>query len=117
MTSSRNWNYTIAHAEIQVGKVAQEIGNIGKVRVCARRGCFFAIAYWLDFNPEKNWGDSAISMLTNLQEDFTIPKEIRDAAQRLTKQVDQNFETGISEDPLDDGELIIEYFLDRDHFK
>ena len=117
MTSLRDMVYTIAYAELKVGEEAKETGNIGQARVCARRGCGFAIEHWLEQNPRKNWGASTISMLTKLQEDSTIPKEIRDAAERLTKRVDQNFETGIEEDPLKDGETIIEYFLDKKNFK
>lgn len=109
--------YTTAHAEIQVGEIARQNGNFGKARVCARRGCFFAISLWLEFNPKKDWGDSAMSMLTHLQADESIPKNIKDAAERLTKKVDQNFETGTDIDPLRDGETIIEYFLDKKNLK
>ena len=116
MTSSRDMIYTIAHAEIRAGQEAKENGNLGKARVCARRGCGFAIDYWLAYNPNKNWGASAMSVLAKLQEDHTIPKEIRNAAERLTKKVDPNFDTGIEEDPLKDGETIIEYFLDKKFF-
>jgi hypothetical protein len=117
MTSVRDLMYTTAHAEIQVGELAKQMGNFGKARVCARRGCFFAVSYWLEANPDKNWGDSAMSMLNQLQEDKSIPKNIREAAERLTKKVDQNFETVIEEDPLKDGETIIEYFLDTKNLK
>ena len=109
--------YINAHAELKAGQEAKKIGNIGKARVCARRGCGIAIEHWLEFHPNRNYGASAITMLTKLQEDHTIPKDIRDAAERLTKRVDQSFETGIEEDPLKDGETIIEYFLDQKNLK
>jgi hypothetical protein len=117
MTSSRDMVYTIAHSELKAGEEAKETGNIGQARVCARRGCGMAIDYWLTYHPNKNYGASAISMLTKLQEDHTIPKEIRNAAERLTKKVDLNFETGVEEDPLKDGKIIIEYFLDTNNLK
>jgi len=113
MTSGRDLTYATAYAEIKAGKIAKEIGNLGKARVHARRGCGIAIEYWLQLNSNKNWGSSAISMLTQLQKDHAIPVKIRDAAERLTKKVDQNFETGIEEYPLQDGEIIIEYFIDK----
>ena len=113
MTSGRDLTYATAYAEIKAGKIAKEIGNLGKARVPARRGCGIAIEYWLQLNSNKNWGSSAISMLTQLQKDHSIPKEIRNAAERLTKKVDQNFETGIEEDSLNDGAIIIDYFLDK----
>lgn len=117
MKPNRDLVYINAHVEIKAGQEAKKIGNIGKARVCARRGCGFAIDHWLKYHPEKNWGESAISWLTQLQQDQTIPVNIREAAERLTIKVDQNFETGIEEDPLEDGETIIEYFLDRNTLK
>lgn len=113
MKPIRDLVYIHAFAEIKNGSAAKKIGNIGKARVCARRGCGIAMEYWLLDYPEKNWEGSAISMLTHLQKDLTIPQNIREAAERLTKKVDQNFETGIDEDPIKDGETIIEYFLDK----
>ena len=76
-----------------------------------------AIEHWLEFHPNRNYGASAITMLSKLQEDHTIPKEIRDAAERLTKKVDNKFETGVEENPLKDGEMIIEYYLDPKNLK
>jgi hypothetical protein len=76
-----------------------------------------AIEHWLEFHPNRNYGASAITMLAKLQEDHTIPKDIRDAAERLTKKVDKSFEIGFEEDPLKDGEMIIEYFLNPKHLK
>lgn len=117
MSGVRDLVYSVAKAELKQGEHAKEIGNIGQTRVCVRRACGMAIEHWLEFHPNRNYGASAITMLTKLQEDSTIPKEIRDAAERLTKRVDQNFETGIEENPLKDGETIIEYFLDKKNFK
>ena len=115
MIPIRDLAHINAYAEIRAGQEAKKNGNIGKVRVCARRGCGIAIEYWLQNHPEKDWGESSISMLNQLQKDQSIPKNIRDAAERLTIKVNQNFETGIEEDPLKDGETIIEYFLDKNN--
>jgi hypothetical protein len=117
MKAIRDLAYINAHAEIRAGQEAKKIGNTGKARVCARRGCGIAIDHWLKYHPEKDWGESAISVLTQLQQDQTIPGEIREAAERLTKKVNQNFETGVEEDPTKDGEMIIEYFLNSEHLK
>ncbi len=115
MKSIRDLAHINALTEISAGQEAKKIGNIGKARVCARRGCGIAIEFWLQYHPEKDWGESAISMLSQIQKEFTIPQNIRDAAERLTKKVDLNFETGVEEDPLKDGETIIEYFLDKNN--
>jgi len=115
MIPIRDLAHIKAYSEINTGQEAKKIGNIGKARVCARRGCGIAIEYWLQYHPGKDWGESAISMLTQLGKDQTIPKNIRDAAEGLTKKVDRSFETGVNEDPLEDGETIIEYFLDKNN--
>ena len=117
MKPIRDLAYINAHAEIRTGQEAKNIGNTGKARVCARRGCGIAIEYWLQHHPEKNWGESAISMLTQLQNDQTIPNKICEAAERLTKKVDQSFETRVEEDPIKDWEMIIEYFLNYQQLK
>jgi hypothetical protein len=117
MKPNRDLAYINAHVEIKAGQEAKKIGNIGKARVCARRGCGIAIDHWLKYHPEKNWGESAISVLTQLQKDQTIPLNIREAAEKLTKKVNQNFKEEVEEDPLKDGETIIEYFLDRNTLK
>ena len=117
MKSIRHLDYINALNEIKACIEAKKNGNLGKARVCVRRGCGIAIEFWLQYHPEKDWGESAISMLSQLQKDLTIPQNIRDAAERLTKKVDLNFETGIEEDPLKDGETIIEYFLDKNNLK
>jgi len=117
MSGIRDLIYSLAMAELKIGEQAKENGNVGQARVCARRACGMAIEHWLEFHPNRNYGASAITMLAKLQEDHTIPKEIRSAAERLTKKVDNNFETGIEEDPLKDGEMIIEYYLNPVHLK
>lgn len=117
MSALRDLVYNVAKAELIQGEHAKEIGNIGQTRVCVRRACGMAIEHWLQFHPNRNYGASAITMLSKLQEDHTIPKKIRDAAERLTKKVDNNFEIGGEEDPLKDGEMIIEYYLDPKHLK
>ena len=117
MSGVRDLVYNVAKAELKHGEHAKEIGNLGQTRVCVRRACGMAIEHWLEFHPNRNYGASAITMLAKLQEDHTIPKEIRDAAERLTKKVDSKFETGIEEDPLKDGEMINEYYLNPVHLK
>lgn len=117
MSGIRDLIYSLAMAELKNGEQAKENGNVGQARVCARRACGMAIEHWLEFHPNKNYGANAMTMLTKLQEDHTMPKNIREAAERLIKKVDGNFETGIKENPLKDGEEIIEYLLDPNNLK
>ena len=68
MSGVRDLVYNVAKAELKHGEHAKEIGNIGQTRVCVRRACGMAIEHWLEFHPHKNWGASAITMLTKLQD-------------------------------------------------
>jgi hypothetical protein len=113
MVSGRDLYYTMAHNEIWSGKEAEKVGNKGKVRVCARRACFYAIDFWLEFYEHKKWGESAMSYLRNAAFDQELPQKIRDAASRLTERVNQYFEVSNDIDPLEDAEVIVEYFLDK----
>jgi len=113
MGSIRDLKYTTAHSEIWAGVDAEKIGNIGRVRVHARRGCWIAIDFWLEFHPEKDWGVSAISYLKAARDDEELPEEIRNAAARLTEKVNLDFSVSHNIDPLEDAEKIIEYFLDK----
>lgn len=110
MVSGRDFYYTTAHSELWAGKDAQKEGNTDKVIVCARSACFYAIDFWLEFHQERNWGDSATSYLRNSAIDEDLPQEIREAASRLTNEIS---EVSHYFDPLDDAELIVEYFLDK----
>lgn len=112
MTSGRDVFYTQAHSEIWAGKDAMKVGNLGKARVCARRACFWAINFWTEVHDDKDWGESALSMLKNARDCKELPLEIRNAAERLTEKVNRDFQVSHNVDPLEDAEIIIEYFLD-----
>jgi hypothetical protein len=81
------------------------------VRVCARRAAGSAIAFWLEANPRPGWGMDAMSRLRNLQEDETIPMEVRNAAIRLTARVTEQFTSPFTSDPIHDCTIIVDHFL------
>jgi len=111
MSRRRDLLYTISEAELRPGEDALEIGNVGKARVCARRACMFVISAWSEDYEEFDWGNNAMSFLEGVRDESLMPDEIREAANRLTVKVNQNFSTGFEENPIEDARLIITYFL------
>ena len=98
-------------AELNRGKQAQEEGNIGMARVCARRACGMSISFWLQDNPRNGYGESAMNQLRSIQADDTIPKEIKDAAERLTISAADQSDSKITSNPMEDAKIITTYFL------
>jgi HEPN domain-containing protein len=97
--------------EFATGRYARSIGNDGMVRVCARRAAGIAISYWLEQNPRQGRGLDAMSLLRNLQNDESMPRNIRDAAMRLTTRITGQFTSPFSTDPIDDSKIIINHLL------
>ncbi len=97
--------------EFATAEHAQGIGNHGMARVCARRAAGIAITFWLHTHPRPEWGLNAMNQLRSLQDDENIPQAIRDAAQHLTTKVTAQFASPSSTNPMEDGKIIVEYFL------
>lgn len=98
-------------AELSRAKQAVNEGNIGMARVCARRACGSAIAFWLQNNPRDSYGESAMNQLRSIHSDDTIPKEVKDAAERLTTHVANQSDSTFTSDPIADAEILTNYFL------
>lgn len=102
-----------AQSELEIGKQALTIGNIGKARVCARRACSFILSYWNEINKDYKWDNNSIRLLETVRDELNFPEYVRNAAHRLTAKVDINFSTGYDENPIADAKMIIEYFLNN----
>ena len=98
-------------AELSRVNQALEEGNIGMARVCARRACGISISFWLENNPRQGYGESAMNQLRSIQSDDTIPKEVQDAAERLTTKVADQTTSPLSDDPITDAKIITNHFL------
>jgi hypothetical protein len=98
-------------AELRRGKHAQEEGNIGMARVCARRACGISISFWLQNNTSKRYGESVMNQLRSVQSDDTIPKEVKDAAERLTIKIADQSDSKFTSRPIEDARIITTYFL------
>lgn len=97
--------------ELNRAKKAMEESNIGMARVCVRRACGISITFWLNDNPRHSYGESAMNQLRSIQSDDTVPKEVKDAAERLTTKVADGTTSPFSFEPIIDAEIITGYFL------
>jgi hypothetical protein len=97
--------------ELTRAKKALEEGNIGMARVCARRACGNAISFWLEDNPRQGYGESAMNQLRSIQSNDTVPKEVKDAAERLTTHVTNQSDSPFSDEPITDAKILTTYFL------
>jgi len=97
--------------ELSRARQAVEEGNVGMARVCARRACGNAISFWLQNNTRHSYGDSAMNQLRGIQSDDTVPKGVKDAAERLTTKVAEQSTSPFSDDPITDAKIITNHFL------
>ena len=97
--------------ELTRARKAMEEGNDGMARVCARRACGISISFWLENNPRKGYGESAMNQLRSIQSDDTVPKEVKDAAERLTTHVTNQSDSSFTDDPIADAKILTNHFL------
>lgn len=103
----------VANDELRAGRSAAAGGNLGRVRVCARRAVGMFLQAIAGTIPEEV-GTNAMANLRWLQSTTSIPAPERDAATRLAVGARAEASGGtVSEDPLADAALIINYFLRR----
>ena len=88
---------------------AQQEGNEGMARVCARRAAGKALSAHLENFPHPEWGTSAVNRLAGLELDSTMPPDVRQAAARLTARVDKDHQLPFAADPISDAEAIIRH--------
>jgi len=96
-------------SEIAAGRLAQQSGNPGRARVCARRAAGLGIKAWYQQRGRPAWHGDALRQLRRLQSEPAVPAEVRAAAARLTTKVDFDHQLPFDNDPLADAELILTY--------
>ena len=97
--------------ELKRAKKAVEEGNIGMARVCVRRACGISISFWLEDNPRQGYGESAMNQLRSVQSEDTVPKEVKDAAERLTTHITNQSDSPFTDDLIADAKILTNYFL------
>ena len=95
--------------EFAAAREAREVGNDGRMRVCARRAAGLAIRWFLSKHERDGWGSDALRQLQHLKEDEFFPQEVRDAAMRLITKVSDKFTYAFATDPVEDATLIVRY--------
>jgi hypothetical protein len=93
--------------ELAAAQAAQQDGNHGKARVCARRAVALATEAWLARLPYPPWHGDAMEHLRHIQQDASLPLHIRQAAERLSTPVTRQHTAPITTDPIADAKLII----------
>jgi hypothetical protein len=101
----------LIHKEFGRAREALAAGNDGRARVCARRAAGVAITFWLQRHGTREWGLDAMNQLRSVSDETSMPESVRDAAARLTTKVTEQFTSPFSTDPVADGTILVEYFL------
>ncbi|MCG3774886.1 MAG: hypothetical protein JW395_1711 [Nitrospira sp.] len=100
---------TLIEQELAAAQAAQQCGNHGKARVCARRAVARATEAWFARLPIPRWHGDAMAHLRHIQQDASLPLPIRQAAERLTTPVTRQHTAPFTTDPVADARLIIAY--------
>ncbi len=93
--------------ELAIALSAQANGNHGRARVCARRAAGVAIGWYLRMIPHQGWGENVMSRLEHLKADNSFPENVRDAADRLSMKITNQFSYPSGHDPVRDAGMII----------
>jgi len=96
-------------SELEQARKAQQSGNVGKARVCARRAAGIAIREWYKRRLGSGWQGDALKQLQRLQTDVLAPENVRAAARRLTTVVDVDHRLPFGDDPIEDARNIVAF--------
>jgi hypothetical protein len=98
---------TLIEQELAAAQAAQQEGNDGKARVCARRAVALATDVWFARLPMPLWRGDAMAQLREIQQNASFPLPIRQAAERLSTPVIRQHTAPFTTDPIADAKLII----------
>lgn len=93
--------------ELNLGEKAEQGGNSGRARVCARRAAGIVLEHYYT-RMGKNPGKDAMKLLAQFSEQEGLPKDVHQAALRLQARLRADFKSA-SEHPLNDARLIINF--------
>jgi hypothetical protein len=97
-------------AELAKAERARAERREGMARVCARRAAGWALRSYYVTRTGRAAPTSALDLLRWFQADPAAPAELRDAAQRLTVRVTEDFRLPHSGDPILDARRIVEAY-------
>lgn len=93
--------------ELQAAYQARQEGNEGKARVCARRAAGWAITLHYEDDPGTTLPVSAYRVLQWFQVQEATPEALKQAAARLTAQINEDHDLPHPQDPLEDARALI----------
>ena len=93
--------------ELKAGALAEEQGNRGRARVCARRAVGGVLAE-LNRQREVNSGNDVVKNLERFLQEEELPGTVFKAGNRLRSRVRSDFSSS-SEHPLDDARILIDH--------
>jgi hypothetical protein len=96
-------------SEFKAAESAQDTGNDGRARVCARRAAGLAIRDWYQRREGPGWTGDAMKQLVRLRSDPAVPARVRQAAERLTTRVDHDHRLPFDDDPVEDARYIVRF--------
>jgi hypothetical protein len=101
-----NWEESVER-ELKAGLIAEEQGNTGRARVCARRAVGSALTEW---HRRKGTvaGNDVVKLLEQFLQEERVPEDVFKAGNRLRSRVRPDFSSP-SEHPLDDARRIIDH--------
>ena len=105
---------TLIEQELAAAQAAQQDGNHGKARVCARRAVARATEAWFTRLLLPRWRGDAMAHLRQIQQDASFPLPIRQAAERLSTPVTRQHVAPFTTDPVTDARLIIAHLTTTD---
>ncbi len=108
---TRNEALAAIAKELSTGANAMENGNNGMGRVCARRAAGVAISAWVEQQSTIAWSGDVMRLLHSVQNEHSLPEEVREAAMRLTTKITEQFTSKFSTNPLEDSNIIIHFFM------
>ena len=100
------------HRELARALDAEQAGNAGRVRTCARRAIGIAITEWQRRDTAVRYGPDFLRQLMGLADDRATPVEVQNAATRLGAKLSEDFEAR-SKEPLQDARIVLRHILER----
>ncbi len=103
------------YKELNDARTSRMQANEGRARVCARRAAGWAIEGLYDAGEAEPLAEAnAYRYLQWFAGQEQFPENLRNAANRLTTKVDEDFNLPFEEDPLEDAELIVGWVFAQD---
>ncbi len=94
--------------ELEHARQARRRGREGQARVCARRAAGIAARLYLERIGGTVRTPSAYDVLKLIQEDTSLPLNLRQAAERLTLRVDEEFKLPPEVDLIEEAQILCE---------